>query len=111
MPNRYAFIVLATPQSGREEEYVRWHRDEHVPSMLSIPGLISCTRHELANCQYTEPFLDWRFMSIYEFEADDPDDFFDEMKRRSTTGPKTDAGNPARTLLLNWRQVDVFAPS
>ena len=63
----YLFLVRAEfGDPEREAEWNRWYDEEHVPAMLSVPGIVSCTR-------YQELGADGKYLAVY--EINDPQVF------------------------------------
>ena len=34
----YQLIVCMTPPPGREDDFIAWYREEHIPMLLQVPG-------------------------------------------------------------------------
>lgn len=104
---RYIQTVLATPKPGTEEDYNRWHRDEHVHDVLDVPGFVSARRFRLAQPGNDGKPVTWQFFTIYEVETDDPAAMVAEMGRRYGTEqmPKSPLSDPSKTVTLLWEPV------
>lgn len=71
---RGVLLVLTNPVSvEREAEYNDWYNTRHVPDVLSVEGFVAATRYRIAEPQLMpgeEPPA-FRYLAIYEVEADD----------------------------------------
>ena len=56
------FVVKATIDPDREEEFNRWYDDEHVPDLLRYPGAVSARRYR--SLVGEERF---QYIAVYEF--------------------------------------------
>lgn len=103
-------MVLAHPLEGREEDWERWHRS-HVLDVLQIPGFVGCRRYRVKDPQPLGRKPDWRFMVLYDVQADDVGACLGELRRRVASGEikMTDASNPERTVTLVWETLSEHA--
>jgi hypothetical protein len=63
---------MTRPVPGREEEFDRWYREEHLPDLLGVDGVIAAQRFEFATA-FGSPGPDHRYLALYEVEADSPE--------------------------------------
>jgi hypothetical protein len=99
---RYQLIVTSAAKPGREDEYTEWCRNQHLPDVLRVPGMLSARRYKLAG---EGP---GRFVTIFEMETDQPFAVVEEMTRRNGTPdmPSGDAYDPA-SVRLDVSQVQM----
>ena len=68
---RYRLITLVNAKNGREAEMNDWYDNQHVPDLLTIPGVVAAQRFRVCNAVApAEPLF--RYMNVFEVEADDP---------------------------------------
>lgn len=103
---QYRWLVQVNAVAGKEEEFNKWYEEVHVPDLLRVPGIVKAERFRLAEMQpsppgkgsgtvpTTETALEYRYLTIYTFETDDPAEIFREIKARAGTG----AIRPSDTL-------------
>ena len=83
---RFSFVVYSNPVEGREEEYNDWYSNRHLKDLLAIPGVISARRFKLSGSQIRGAVQAYRYLAIYDIEADDVSSFIDEMMLRTANG-------------------------
>jgi len=90
---RYVFAVHSNPVEGREQEYNDWYSNRHLDDLLACPGVIAARRLTLADLQVRDGPQPFKYLALYEIEADDPQGFIDELFARIGTGrmPRTTA--------------------
>jgi hypothetical protein len=82
---RYVFAVQSNPVAGREDEYNEWYSNRHLDDLRAVPGVISARRFTLADQQPVFRPQQFRYLSLYEVETDDPQAFIDELTSRIGT--------------------------
>jgi hypothetical protein len=83
---KHTFLVLTNPVAGKERDYNDWHTNQHIPDLVSIPGIIAAQRFKLADFQMgTGAPPPWKYLAIYEIETDDLKSVFDDMQARAGT--------------------------
>jgi hypothetical protein len=65
----FALVVFSNPVAGREDEYNEWYSNRHLSDVLRVPGFKSAQRFKLAQ---NDPAAPWKYLAIYEFEAENP---------------------------------------
>lgn len=87
----HRLIVLSNPTDGQEEEYNRWYTDQHLDDVLKVPGFVSAQRFKISG-ELSEG-TKYRYLAIYDVEADDPSAALDALKARGGTDamPLSDA--------------------
>jgi hypothetical protein len=68
--SRNISIALTNPVEGREQEFNEWYDNQHVPDVLSLPGCVSAQRLKLSDVQIPNRPCPYRYLAIYEVEAD-----------------------------------------
>ncbi|WP_040701750.1 DUF4286 family protein [Nocardia vinacea] len=95
-------MVFSRPQPGRDEEYNTWYGEVHVPEMLAIDGVKSCTRHRLRTTedQPTE------YLAVYDIDGD-IDTVMKELMARSKDGRMrlSSSIDPANTRMTIWEPI------
>jgi hypothetical protein len=73
----YTYIVLSNPAEGREDEYNKWYDETHLPeNFTDVKGMLSAQRFRFAApgvVARKTGKVPWRYLVIYEVEADNPD--------------------------------------
>lgn len=82
---KYKLIVLINAIEGREDEFNNWFINQHVPDVLTIPGMKTAQRFELAEHQREGAKKEFRFLTLYDVETDDLPWVIHEMKIRQGT--------------------------
>lgn len=74
---RYVYLLRAEfSDPAREADWNRWYEEKHVPELLTVPGIVSCTR-------YQQRGAPGRYLAAYEIEGPD---VFNEPRYREVTG-------------------------
>lgn len=81
---RFHYAVLSQAVSGREEEFIRWYRDQHLPDVVKMPGVVSGKLIELDFQRvYDLDAPQYTLLTLYELEGDDPETVIDSIKAAS----------------------------
>ncbi|WP_216893040.1 DUF4286 family protein [Nocardia alni] len=98
-------MVISRPLAGREEDFNTWYRDVHVPDMLAIDGVKSCTRQRLLLSD-GKPAEHTEYVALYEIDGD-AQAVMQEMSARVRDGRATlsDAMNPAGAKVSVWETI------
>src|SRR5215469_214807 len=48
---KHTFLVLTNPVQGKEKEYNDWYTNQHIPDVVSVPGIVAAQRYKLADFQ------------------------------------------------------------
>lgn len=75
---KFTFVVLSNPVAEREIEYNRWYEQQHLPDVLRVPGIVAARR-----MRATAEGAKWRYLAMYEIEADDVNAVLAELRSRS----------------------------
>jgi hypothetical protein len=86
---RFSFVVYSNPAEGREHEYNDWYSNQHVKELLAIPGVTAARRFKISATQLGEPATPYRYLAIYDIEAEDVQSFIKEMMLRNANGTLT----------------------
>lgn len=89
----YKYLVLSESLPGREDEFLAWYQDQHLPDVAKVPGVRSASRFVIDATLSAPISPSFTNLAIYEIEADDPLVVLAEIKRRAGTPemPMTDA--------------------
>ncbi|MFG3615717.1 hypothetical protein [Nocardia sp. NPDC047654] len=95
-------LVFSTPRDGMDAEYDEWYAGTHIPQMLAVPGVLSCTRHRLIRGDAGEA----RYLAVYDIDGD-VRTVLAELGERAADGRMalTPAADPARTRITVWEQI------
>ena len=78
---KHTFLVLTNPVEGKDKEYNDWYTNQHIPDVVSVPGIVAAQRFRLADFQMgTGAPSPWKYLAIYEIETDDLKATFDGMQ-------------------------------
>jgi hypothetical protein len=70
---RYYYVVLTRAVTGREAEFDKWYDEQHLGDVARIEGVTSARRYPMLWQKVVElDAPEWRSLTIYEIEADDP---------------------------------------
>ena len=69
-PTHLATVRMDVPEA-EAGELVRWHREEHIPLMMAIPGVVTARLCRLTAHHPTNPCQEPGWISIYELESAD----------------------------------------
>lgn len=70
MAKTYKFLVLSNPVEGREDEYNTWYDNTHLADVLKVDGFVAAQRFSAVPMEGADQ--PYRYMAIYEIEANDP---------------------------------------
>lgn len=92
---RFHYAVLSQAVAGREDEFVQWYREQHMPDVLRMPGVVSgkLVRLDFQRVYNLPDAPQWTTLTLYELEGDDPEPIIDALKAASGSSamPMTDA--------------------
>ncbi len=90
MPKAILVVESQPSEASREDEYVAWYRDVHIPEVLAVPGFRSAARYKLraAGGLAADP-AEPRYVTVYQIEADDVGAPVKELGARSAAGLTT----------------------
>jgi len=78
---KHTFLVLTNPVEGKDKEYNDWYTNQHIPDVVSVPGIVAAQRFRLADFQMGNGAPSpWKYLAIYEIETDDLKATFDGMQ-------------------------------
>ncbi len=95
-------LVNSRAIAGKDEEYNTWYATVHVPEMLAIDGVSSCSRHRLR----TGADGPVEFLAIYEIDGD-IDTVRKEIGARLKDGRMSAStlGDPEHTRMTVWEPI------
>ena len=66
---RYILEISSKAMPGRDDDFVQWYDNTHMPEVLAVPGFLSCERfvREQADGSGKRDYV-----ALYEIESDDP---------------------------------------
>jgi hypothetical protein len=87
MPKAILIVESQPSDPSREDEYVEWYRDVHLPEVLEVPGFLGARRYKLraAGGVAADPTTP-TYVTVYEIEADDVAAPVKELGARSAAG-------------------------
>jgi len=100
---KHTFVVLTNPVEGRDHDYNEWYNNQHIPDVVSVPGIVAAQRFRLNDFQMPGPAAQWKYLAIYEIDTDDVKATFDDLASRAGTdrmvlGDALDTNNVATFL-------------
>ena len=69
--SRHLITVQMDVEAGQEEELVKWHREEHIPTLLEAKGMVTGRLCRRVAKHPKTPCLDPEWVAIYEMEDAD----------------------------------------
>lgn len=91
---RFHYAVLSRATPGQEEEFVRWYREQHLPDVIKMPGVVSGKIIKLDFQRvYDLDAPQYDLLTIYELEGEHPEPIVDSLKAAFGTDamPNSDA--------------------
>lgn len=86
MSERVFYLVFSNPVSeDRVEEFHQWYDEQHIPDVLSVPGLVSAQRIAYRDVSAAVGAPSARFGVIYEMEGD-PEEVMGLIRERVASG-------------------------
>lgn len=94
---KFTWIVLTNCAPGRDDEFNGWYDDVHKADLLRVPGIVNVRRSVLTEVQTmmqgenivmaNARMIDakYKYLAIYEIEADDPAAVLQEVVKRAKT--------------------------
>lgn len=68
---KHLLVVLSNAQDGTDEQFNRWYTDTHLGDIIALPGYTAAQRFKLSATQLAAGDLPYRYLAIYEVDADD----------------------------------------
>lgn len=91
---RFHYAVLSKAVPGREEEFVRWYQEQHMPDVVKMPGVVGGKVIRLDfQRTYDLDAPDYTLLTVYELEGDEPGPIIEMLKAASGSDamPMTDS--------------------
>lgn len=85
MAKKYTFAALVNARDGVDEEFEKWHTDEHLPQLLDIAGFSSAKRMRLVPGTNGEDTV-YQYLVLLDYEGDDPMSALGKMGAAVTSG-------------------------
>jgi hypothetical protein len=82
---KHVLVVLSNAQEGTDEAFNRWYTDTHLGDVLSLPGYTAAQRFKLSDAQLAEGELPYRYLALYEVEAEDAQAACDALRSGAAT--------------------------
>ena len=68
---KYALIALTKAVGDRQDEFVKWYDEQHIPDTLRIDGIVAAQRYVMEGSPKGAKVPSWEVMVIYDVETDD----------------------------------------
>ena len=94
-------VVFSNPVEGREDEYNDWYTNTHLHDVMKIPGFVAARRFKLSDGQLPVD-TPYKYMAIYEIEADDIKSSLDALIQASTDGSMEISSTLDMSNLASW---------
>lgn len=98
---KHAFVVFGSAREGHEAEFNTWYDQVHIPAVLKIPGFVAAQRYGVVQRRPEETTRDYRYMVVYEIDAEDVEGAIAELRRRVAAGI-VDSGTLFRPDMLGF---------
>jgi hypothetical protein len=74
---RGLLIALSNSVEGRDDEFNKWYNEVHVPDMLTVEGVLNCTRARFSDVKFlpNSRFEGYSYITLYDVEANDDEGF------------------------------------
>lgn len=105
---RYRYAIVSRAKPGREEDYKRWYREQHLVDVARHPDVVSATLHEVVlQKDYDLGAPRYCLLTTYELESDDPEATMESIRAQagSDAMPMTDALDRTGMLQLIAREI------
>lgn len=99
---KFKFFGFTNPVPGREDEYNEWYDNTHLSDLLKIPGILSAQRYRLTDEQRSPGPCPYKYLAVYDCEADHVGSIIAELAARSGTAdmPISDAMDTERMMFF-----------
>ncbi len=67
---KHMLVVLSNAREGQDDQFNAWYTDTHLGDVLGIPGFAAAQRFKLSDAQMGAADLPYRYLAIYEVDAD-----------------------------------------
>ncbi len=67
---KHVLVVLSNATEGGDDEFNEWYTNRHLGDVLKLPGYTAAQRFRLSDAQLGTGELPYRYLAIYEVEAD-----------------------------------------
>jgi hypothetical protein len=84
MMAKHILVVLSNAQDGTDEPFNRWYTETHLGDILTLPGYAAAQRFKRSETQLAIDDLPYRYLAIYEVDAEDVASAADAL--RATSG-------------------------
>ncbi len=81
----YRYVVLTNPVAGKEDAFNEWYSNHHLKDLVAIPGFVAAQRFTVKDLG-DGAAAKYKYLAIYEIEADDPKTAMGEMRSRNAAG-------------------------
>ncbi|MBF6145994.1 DUF4286 family protein [Nocardia nova] len=97
-------LVFSTPREGMDDEYNTWYNDVHIPELLQIEGIRSCSRYRAP--QLEGQGATHRYLAVYEIDGD-AEAVLEQLRANSAEGRSTlsPAIDPKATQITFWEPL------
>lgn len=68
---KHIMLAMTNAREGQEDEFNDWYNDQHLHDVVKAPGIVAAQRFKIDDLQrYPGPYA-FRYLAIYEIEAED----------------------------------------
>jgi len=88
---KHILLAFTNPVAGKEDAFNKWYDEVAMPTYKSLPGLVPLGRLVAADIPHMFPFQrnnEYKYLSLYYFEADDPVAFVERLKATFADRPE-----------------------
>ena len=107
---KFKFYGFTNPVAGREDEFNAWYDTTHLADLLKVPGILSAQRFRLTEEQRAAGPHPYRYLAVYDCEAESVGSVISELKARSGTErmPISDSMDTERMMFFFEPITDVI---
>jgi hypothetical protein len=98
---RFLQAVLANPEPGREDEFNQWYDNEHLPDLLTVPGVVAAQRFRYVGSLFSEGSAH-AYLTLYEVEADSLEDAQNTLKAALGEPGRVRSSSSLRRDFAQW---------
>lgn len=88
---KHLIVAFTNPVEGKDAEYNHWYDTVGIPTYKTLPGLVPLGRFKAVNIPPMFDFEranEYQYLSLYYFEADDPQAFMEKIKETFADRPE-----------------------
>lgn len=80
---KHILVVLSNARDGEDAAFNDWYDGTHLGDVLNLPGFKAAQRFALSDAQMGRGELPYKYLAIYEVDADETKDAADSLRTGS----------------------------